>query len=176
MKYIFSATITRVNITFHDSYKEMPNKTLRRINGGSVSILTHYRYWIPDRLVEMPVWKSFDNRFKFVIKAKEKWNEITEGFDVRKNFKCINASVLDLNKHIHKGTIDYIYTDPPYGGNIAYLDLSTMWNAWLEFKIDDKTRQDEIIEGGDLDKTQKNYQELFTRSFEEMSKTLKKNR
>jgi len=174
MKYVFSATITRVNLTFHDSYKVMPDNTFKKINGGSVSILTHYRYWIPDRIVETSVWKLFNNRFKLVKKAKEEWNNLTLGFNVKENFQVINSSVLEMEKHIAENSIDYIYTDPPYGGNIAYLDLSTMWNAWLGFDLDEKIRNEEIIEGGDLGKTQENYEELFAKSFESMSKVLKK--
>ncbi len=174
MKFVFSAMITRVNVTFHDSYKEMPDKSLKRINGGSVSILSHYRYWMPERLVEMPVWKSFEHRFKLILKGKEKWNEITKDFVVKDNFQIINSSVLKLDQFIDNNSVDYIYTDPPYGGNIAYLDLSTMWNAWLGFDINEDTRKEEIIEGGDLDKTQEDYENLFSESFAAMSKVLKK--
>ena len=174
MKYIFSATVSRVNITFHDSYKEMEDKSLKKINGGSVSILSHYRYWTPKRIVALPVWKSFLNRFKLILRAKEKWNEITNKIDVNSNYKIINCSVLDIAKHVKPNTIDYIYTDPPYGGNIAYLDLSTMWNAWLGFKVTKENKQDEIIEGGDLDKSQENYEDLFSQSFKVMGSVLKK--
>jgi hypothetical protein len=109
-----------------------------------------------------------------IKKGKIKWNAITKDFCVKDNFKIINSSVLDLDKHLPLGSVDYIYTDPPYGGNIAYLDLSTMWNAWLGFEIDNKKREDEIIEGGDLDKSQNNYEKLFSESFESMSLILKK--
>ena len=164
MKFIFSSTISRVNITYNLSMSRQKNRKIKLGDGGS-ALFAQYRYWFPKNIIELPVWERFNDRFKRILNGKEKWNEITKGFDVKKNFKCICASVLNLNKHIYKGTIDFIYTDPPYGGNIAYLNLSTMWNAWLGFEIDNKTRQEEIIEGGDLEKTQQNYEELFTRSF-----------
>lgn len=173
MKLVFSATISRVNITYNLSMSRQKGDKIN-IGDGGAAIFAQYRYWVPKNIIELKVWDNFERRFKLISRGKEKWNEITKGFNVKENFKIINSSVLALDKHITSGEIDYIYTDPPYGGNIAYLDLSTMWNAWLGFEINDKIRNEEIIEGGDLDKTQRNYEDLFSQSFEAMSRVLKK--
>ena len=29
-------------------------------------------------------------------------------------------------------SIDYIFTDPPFGSNIFYADCSILWEAWLQ--------------------------------------------
>jgi len=50
-----------------------------------------------------------------------------------------------------------------------------MWNAWLGFDVSSTMKQQEVIEGGDLDKTQQDYEKLFSASFEQMSRILKKN-
>lgn len=173
MKFIFSATISRVNITYNLSMSRQKDGKIKFGDGGA-AIFAQYRYWIPKKIIEIKVWESFKRRFKLILHGKEKWNEITNGFSVKDNLKVINDSVLNLDKYIDSKTIDYIYTDPPYGGNIAYLDLSTMWNAWLGFEINEDTRQGEIIEGGDLEKSQQDYEELFSSSFEAMSQVLKK--
>lgn len=88
----------------------------------------------------------------------------------------INGSALEISKYVEESSVDYIYTDPPYGANIAYLDLSIMWNSWLGFNVTTQMRNDEIIEGGELQKSKENYEELFSRSFEEMGKVLKKDK
>lgn len=173
LKLIFSATISRVNITYNLSMSRQKEGKIRLGDGGA-AIFAQYRYWIPKNIIEIKVWESFKRRFKLILRGKEKWNEITDGFSVKNNLTVINASVLDLEQFIEAKSIDYIYTDPPYGGNIAYLDLSTMWNAWLGFEINEQTRQNEIIEGGDLEKTQKDYEKLFSNSFEAMSQVIKK--
>ncbi|NLO18313.1 MAG: hypothetical protein GX121_00290 [Ignavibacteria bacterium] len=173
LKLIFSATISRVNITYNLSMSRQKEGKIRLGDGGA-AIFAQYRYWIPKNIIEIKVWESFKRRFKLILRGKEKWNEITDGFSVKDNLTVINASVLDLEQFIETKSIDYIYTDPPYGGNIAYLDLSTMWNAWLGFEINEQTRQNEIIEGGDLEKTQKDYEKLFSNSFEAMSQVIKK--
>ena len=46
--------------------------------------------------------------------------------------------------------MDYIFTDPPYGAHIAYLDLIRMWDAWFGFQVSDEDRDAEAIEGGDV--------------------------
>ena len=33
--------------------------------------------------------------------------------------------------HLTTGTIDYIFTDPPFGSNIFYSDMNLFHEAWL---------------------------------------------
>ena len=73
-------------------------------------------------------------------------------------------------------SVDYIYTDPPYGSKIAYLDLSTMWNAWLGFEVSQSDREKEAIEGGSLNKSSDDYGMLLSQSIREMYRVLKFNR
>ena len=168
--FVFSASLAKANRTYMPS-----EKNGKQVGGGGSSIFGTYRYWKPKDLREIHVWENFVQRFKFYASGKEIWNNVVKGFDVKENLKVINDSVLNIKKYIEPDSIDYIYTDPPYGGNIAYLDLSTMWNAWLGFKVTKQNKEDEIIEGGDLGKSQENYEQLFSKSFEVMSKVLKKN-
>lgn len=37
-----------------------------------------------------------------------------------------------LSSLVAKGGVDFVITDPPYGGLVPYLDLSYIWLAWLE--------------------------------------------
>ncbi len=54
-------------------------------------------------------------------------------FDIK--YGIIDVSVLD--DYVDAESIDFILTDPPYGGLVQYLDLSLIWLVWLE-KVDDK--------------------------------------
>lgn len=180
MKYIFSGTMARANITYNLSETRQKEGKTKFGDGGS-SVFAQYRYWKPKKITELNIWKSFQTRFKDVIRGKDKWNELTKDFSVAENLQVINGSALEISEYVAANSIDYIYTDPPYGGNIAYLDLSTMWNAWLFPEMFDNNKIDElkkveVIEGGDLDKSQDEYSELFTKSFEEMGKVLKKDK
>lgn len=33
-------------------------------------------------------------------------------------------------------SIDYIFTDPPYGDSVPYFEQSALWNTWLGFSVD----------------------------------------
>jgi hypothetical protein len=50
----------------------------------------------------------------------------------------------------YAGAADYVFTDPPYGGHISYLDLSTLWTAWLGIPPDKKAVGAELIVGGEM--------------------------
>lgn len=50
------------------------------------------------------------------------------GFDIKYGIIDINT-ILD---YIPENSIDFIMTDPPYGGLVQYLDLSLVWLNWLE--------------------------------------------
>lgn len=168
-RYVFSATMAKVNLTYMPSEKDG-----KQIGGGGAAIFGTYRYWKPPVIRELDVWENFATRFNYIYKGKQQWHKLTEGIDVNQNLTVIQVSAEQLSRRVASDSIDYIYTDPPYGGNIAYLDLSTMWNAWLGFETPPELKQAEIIEGGDLEKTQQDYETRFTRSLAEMSAVLKK--
>lgn len=42
---------------------------------------------------------------------------------------------LTIDDYIDEKSVDFVITDPPYGGLVQYLDLSTLWLTWLK-KID----------------------------------------
>lgn len=76
-------------------------------------------------------------------------------------------------KWIPKESVDYIYTDPPYGKKIPYLDLSVMWNAWLDLEVTEKDYEQEAIEGGEHHKGKDDYNHLIAESIKEMYRVLK---
>ena len=56
-----------------------------------------------------------------------------------KNFD-IKYGIIDINtilNFVDEKSIDFILTDPPYGGLVPYMDLSMIWLVWLK-KIDAK--------------------------------------
>jgi predicted RNA methylase len=74
------------------------------------------------------------------------------------------------NVGLPPGSIDYMFTDPPFGANIPYAELSFINEAWLRMFTD---RTDETIVSPDQDKSVNEYRELLTRSFSEGRRILK---
>jgi hypothetical protein len=129
-----------------------------------------YRYWIPKEPVELNVWNEFSQKFKNLVAVKKETNQaIGENYQ---RLKVIHASATALTSVIECESVDYIFTDPPYGSHIAYLDLSTMWNAWLGFDVNAQDKQAEVIEGGDLEKSRDDYARLLRDSLREMREVL----
>lgn len=81
-------------------------------------------------------------------------------------------STTDL-KNVPNNCIDYIFTDPPFGGNLNYSELSFIWEAWLKVKTNNKC---EAIMNTVQNKGLSEYQDLMTRSFVEYYRILKPNR
>lgn len=160
----FSSTVTKINRTYHNSEQ-------RNENAGDCAAFRYYRYRIAPHEVELNVFNSFATKFKKILNAKLeiqfKINDTTiSNINIRK------GTATDL-RWIPKESVDYIYTDPPYGTKIPYLDLSIMWNAWLDLDVSEEDYQEEAIEGGEHEKTKKNYNDLIAKSIKEMYRVLK---
>ncbi len=155
----FSSTVTKINRTYHNSGQRIEN-------AGDCAAFRYYRYRIARTEVQLDVWTSFETKFRKLLNAKQeiqpKINTETIG-----NASTLKASATDLH-WLANESVDYIYTDPPYGKKIPYLDLSVMWNAWLDLKVTRKDRQLEAIEGGDDGKTKFEYNSLMAASIREM--------
>jgi 16S rRNA G966 N2-methylase RsmD len=167
LRMAFSATLARINRTFLSAAN-------RRESRGGSAIFSIYRYKVAKRPVELPLWPQFAKRFDRLLEAKEETNQLIGDFYKEGDTAVFwHGSATRLLDVLKPGSIDYIYTDPPYGGHIAYLDLSTMWAAWLGFDIRPEDRSDEVIEGGSLRKSREAYQSLLAASLQQMHETLK---
>lgn len=126
------------------------------------------RFWIPNFHVENNVFKYFRNRLKRVIAAKIETNRLLE--ESKATAKIINKSSVKMEE-IEDNSIDLIFTDPPFGGMVPYLNLSTLWNSWLQFKVDYK---EEIII--DNEHTDLEYYNKIFQVFKECHRVLKNER
>jgi len=147
MLVAWSATLAKLNKTFLSAEGRAASR------GGS-SIFSIYRYKVAKKPVELPPWQTFEERAQNIIAAKVEIDRIVTfqiangawngGFSVYQNDIDALASKL-------RNKTDYIFTDPPYGGHISYLDLSTLWNNWLGELPDQEACDQELIVGGEKD-------------------------
>ncbi len=100
-------------------------------------------YWIPELSMETNVWSNFRSRLRPIGSAKKfSKNEI------KPQAKCVSIPDLLKETSAHENqfalvtgssdklplpdaSVDVIITDPPYGGNVQYLELSDFWVVWL---------------------------------------------
>lgn len=158
----FSSSLNKFNRTFHYSTTD---------GGGDSAPFRYYRYRIAPDPGILNLMNIFETKFKKVLNAKKeiasKINEHTIN-----NAQIVKGTATNL-KWIPKESVDYIYTDPPYGKKIPYLDLSVMWNAWLDLEVTEQDFEQEAIEGGEHDKSKDEYNNLIAESIKEMYRVLK---
>ena len=78
-------------------------------------------------------------------------------------------SATSLNT-IYDNSIDYMFIDPPFGANIMYSELSSIWEGWLKVTTNNET---EAIVNEYQHKTLFEYQQLMNRSLREFYRILK---
>lgn len=81
-------------------------------------------------------------------------------------------STADL-RNIPDNSIDYIFTDPPFGDNLNYSELNFIWECWLKCKTNSST---EAVVNLSQNKTLESYQTLMSRCLAEYYRVLKPNR
>lgn len=71
---------------------------------------------------------------------------------------------------IEDNSLDYIFIDPPFGANIMYSELSSIWEGWINVQTNNK---EEAIINPTQQKTLFDYQTLMNRSLQEFYRILK---
>ena len=86
------------------------------------------------------------------------------------------GSASDLSE-IPDRSVDYVFTDPPFGSNLFYADCSMLWESWLGHYTDER---DEMVvsdrRAGGLFKTLDDYAKMMTAAICEMYRVLKPGR
>ena len=115
---------------------------------------------------------SLTTETNFVNSFKGKFNDISNIFNIIRNFTFNtiifnnSTSVLSVNNN----SIDYIFTDPPFGANIMYSELNFIWESWLKVKTNNNK---EAIENKVQNKGFNEYTHLMTDCFKEYYRVLK---
>ncbi len=175
----WSASVAKLNKTF------LSAKGRAASRGGS-SIFSIYRYKLAAQSVELPIWETFQGRFANILAAKKEVLRFRDyhrkqsggkiGLDSEKSFRVLSHDAASLDKAIKPCSVDYIFTDPPYGAFISYLDLSILWNHWLGFPVTEETREQETIVGGEQKHSEDHYKQSLARSIETAFHLLKPDR
>ena len=156
----FYNTVSLCNLTFHATP-----------NGGGNHFGYYYRYRMAKNPTVLNIIEVFERKFNRVLDGKREIQyKINQ--DTINNLQVIQGTATNLS-FLKKESVDYIYTDPPYGKKIPYLDLSIMWNAWLDLKVTEQDYALEAIEGGEHNKSKAEYNDLMAQSIAEMYRVLK---
>jgi len=104
--------------------------------------------------------------------VRRKINTMTQAFALTHGHNGLvqvhNASCLSMN--LPDGAIDYVFTDPPFGGNIPYSEVNFINEAWLG-RVTDPA--DEAIVSPHQGKTVDDYEHLLCQAFREVHRVLR---
>ncbi|MFA7115828.1 MAG: DNA methyltransferase [Bacteroidales bacterium] len=114
---------------------------------------------------------SLSRELNFFFSIKDKFKSIYYN-NPTGNYIVSTQSCSDL-KNIEDNSIDYIFTDPPFGANIMYNELNFMIEVWL--KCFTNSNYDAII-NNEQSKPIDFYEKKLTTSFEEYYRVLKPKR
>ncbi|MGY4197266.1 DNA methyltransferase [Bradyrhizobium sp. USDA 4520] len=123
-------------------------------------------YYVGSQVAECSPWYVLDGKVSRLPKAFEVSYAHTAGTVVATCSTTTHLSLLDAS-------IDYIFTDPPFGENIYYADLNFLVESWYGVFSNAKT---EAIVDQAKDKALPDYQELMRRCFAEYYRVLKPGR
>lgn len=153
LKYIFTSIL--INTT--KMYKYRDNGKGSTVSGT---------YYIPTLKVEINPINAFRDKAKVILRAL--------GSISQKEYSVINSnqSLTDLS-NIPEKSIDYIFTDPPFGHNLMYSELNYIWEGWL--KVFTNNGKEAVVTKWQ-NKTIFDYQELMEKCFEQYYKVLKPGR
>ena len=115
--------------------------------------------------IEASVFEQFEDRIQTIARAFRSKQFV-------KGNVCIQTGSQSDIRTIPDNSIDYVFTDPPFGANIVYSELSFIWEAWLSVKTNNK---DEAIIHVSKNKGLPEYQQIMEKAFCEYYRVLKPN-
>jgi predicted RNA-binding Zn-ribbon protein involved in translation (DUF1610 family) len=119
--------------------------------------------YIGSQINESNVFDAYNNKIRKFVLAMKKY--------VSNNI-CSLQSSSTINQ-LPPDSIDYIFTDPPFGGNLMYSELNFLWEAWLRVFTNNRS---EAVVNDVQRKGLPEYQALMERCFAENYRILKPGR
>jgi DNA modification methylase len=138
-----------------------------------ITVFSEFRFWggsgntanynVPAIMNEQNVFRAFER----------KANTISWYFKhaaLKERQVQVSAQSATYLPQLADGSVDYIFTDPPFGGNINYSEMNFLWESWLGVFTD--TREEAIVNKVQH-KGLAEYCDLLTAAFTEARRVLK---
>lgn len=130
-------------------------------------------FYISETYIENNVLHYYENRIKKAIKGKEDFFKALSEKNIQSNFRITNFDAKDIK--LPDNSVDYVFTDPPYGDSVPYFEQSVIWNSWL--KVEPDYHKEIVI--SDSNQRKKNieaFENDINAAFSEIRRILKDNR
>lgn len=160
LRFSFTAILPRAS----KRYQWSPNRPLNAQN---------QTYYIAPVYYEWNVFDLFERKINASIKANNfLFGDNNSSARNVPNVSYDLASAGNL-KHLEDASIDYIFTDPPFGSNIFYSDMNLFHEAWLGKITNHKNEAVVHTTGKKKTDAKERYETLLRDAFKEAFRALK---
>lgn len=122
--------------------------------------------YVSSTTMPLDAYTILPNRLKRMGEAKLSLGSQERGSVI---IQCASSTRLPLPNN----SVDYLFVDPPFGGNLMYSQLSFIWESWLRLLT---STTFEAVEGDAHHKSLLEYQRLMEKCFSEFCRVLKPGR
>ncbi len=138
-----------------------------------VTVFSEFRFWggssntanynVPAIMNEQNVFRTFERKADTIARY------FRTAFQGERQVRISTQSACHLTQ-IPDKSVDYVFTDPPFGSNINYSEMNFLWESWLGTFTD-------IAEEAIVNKVQgkgiEQYRQLLAQSFTEIKRVMK---
>ena len=163
LRFAFTATLTRASKRYQWSHQ-------RPLNAANAN------YYVAPVFYEWNIFDLFNRKVEAAIRS-DRWirderrarlNWATDD-DPDITYHQASAAALPLDDH----SVDYVFTDPPFGANIFYSDMNLFQEAWLsEFTDPAKEAVIDRVDTGAV-RTAERYEQIMTDALRECLRVVK---
>lgn len=164
LRFAFTAILPRASMRYQWSAK-------RPLNAQNQT------YYIAPVYFEWNVFDLYGRKVNAVIRANDAIFGETDLFSAEK-IQDVSYEIASAEKlgHLDDSSVDYVFTDPPFGSNIFYSDMNLFQEAWLG-ETTDHSREAVIHTTGKRRKgSRERYREVLYNSFSEAFRVLRPGR
>ena len=164
LRFAFTAILPRASMRYQWSAK-------RPLNAQNQT------YYIAPVYFELNVCDLYSRKVNAVIRANDALFEHGDLFSPEKlhdvRYELASAEKL---AHLDDRSVDYVFTDPPFGSNIFYSDMNLFQEAWLGQTTDHAREAVVHTTGKRKNGSEERYEELLRGAFSEAFRVLKPGR
>lgn len=159
--FAFTAILTRAS----KRYQWHPKRPLNAANAN---------YYVAPVFYEWNVYDLFLRKVQAVLKSDDyiRRSRFAAGVfedDLRVTYTTSSADSLPLPD----ASVDYVFTDPPFGANLFYADMALFQEAWLHGGFSDVTVEAVIDRSRNTKRSSGRYEHLLTAALSECRRILK---
>lgn len=160
LRFVFTAILPRAS----KRYQWSPKHPLNAQN---------QTYYIAPVYYEWNIFDLFLRKVNAAIKADQflfQRDELFSGASTQVTYDISSAASLG---HLEDESIDYVFTDPPFGSNIFYSDMNLFHEAWLGKTTKHENEAVVHTTGRRKGGSEERYEELLSNAFSEAYRVLR---